>query len=135
MISPLVEFSQKTYTQKAMDGCIFCEVISGELPSKKVFEDDEILAFYDIHPKAPVHVIIVSKKHLKGISEATRDDQALLGKIQLVASQIAKDLKISEAFKLTTNNGEGAGQVIPHLHYHLIGGWNSKKDVVSELGL
>lgn len=118
-----------------MNDCIFCKVISGKLPSKKVFEDDEILAFHDINPKAPVHIIIVSKRHIKNISEATDNDQLFLGKIQLVAAQIARDLRISKAFKLMINNGEEAGQIVPHLHYHLTGGWKSKNDVVSELPL
>lgn len=117
------------------DDCVFCKIVKGELPSTKVYEDDQVIAFKDINPKAPVHIIITPKKHINCVFETTENDQMLLGHIQLTASKLAEELKIFQAFKLTTNNGEGAGQTVPHLHYHLIGGWNSKNDVVSELGL
>lgn len=114
-----------------MKDCIFCKVVSGELPSKKVYEDSEILAFYDTEPKTPVHVLIIPKKHVKNLMEEKSVD--LLGKIQIVATKLAKKLKIDDAFKLTTNNGKSAGQIVHHLHYHLIGGWEDTKDVKSEV--
>lgn len=104
-----------------MKDCIFCKIVSGELPSKKVYEDDEILAFNDVRPAAPVHVLIIPKKHVKNLMEEKSID--LLGKIQIVAVKLAKKLKIDDAFKLTMNNGKNAGQVVHHLHYHLLGGF------------
>lgn len=117
------------------EDCVFCKIVKGELPSSKVFEDDDLYVFNDINPKAPVHIILTPKKHIKMLAEVKEEDCELLGKIQLMATKIARERGISEAFKLTTNNGAGAGQTVMHIHYHLIGGWNSKNDVVSELSL
>lgn len=117
------------------DDCVFCKIVKGELPSSKVYEDDNLYIFNDIKPQAPVHIILTPKKHIEMLAQAKEEDCELLGKIQLAAVKIAQEKGILGAFKLTTNNGEGAGQTVPHLHYHLIGGWNSKNDVVSELGL
>ena len=105
------------------DDCVFCKVISGGIPSKKVYEDKEILAFYDINPLAQVHVLIIPKKHIAKLSEAKKEDAALLGKVQLAAAEIARKLKIDRAFRVSLCNGEGAGQSVFHLHYHLRGGW------------
>lgn len=116
-----------------MDGCIFCKVVKGELPSKKVYEDDDILAFNDINPAAPIHVQIIPKKHIRNLAEATLGEAELLGRINLAAVEIARKFGIGEAFKLTTNTGELAGQVVMHLHYHLLGGWQKKEDIVSEI--
>ena len=106
-----------------MSDCVFCEIIAGELPSKRHYEDDEILAFDDIHPSAPVHKLIISKKHIEKLADATNEDQNLLGKIQLVAKKLAEENSVSDNFKVVTNNGEKAGQVVKHLHYHMMGGF------------
>jgi len=113
-----------------MDDCIFCKIVKGEVPSKKVYEDVDILAFYDIHPLAPVHVLVIPKKHIAKLSEAGEEDEDLLGKIQIVLSKIAKDLKIEDSFRVLLCNGEKAGQSVFHIHYHLRGGWeNPPKDI------
>lgn len=103
--------------------CIFCKIVKGEIPSKKVYEDENILAFYDIHPLAPIHVLVIPKKHIAKLSEASDEDENLLGKLQLAAARIAKDLKIDDAFRVLLCNGEKAGQSVFHIHYHLRGGW------------
>jgi histidine triad (HIT) family protein len=117
------------------DDCIFCKIVRGEVPSTKEYEDDHILAFRDIHPKAPIHILIIPKKHIQNLSHTDSRDVELLGKLNLAAAEIAKKLGSSEQFKLTTNNGEQAGQVVMHLHYHLLSGWEKKEDIISELHL
>ena len=109
-----------------MDDCIFCKIIDGEISSKKVYEDENIFAFYDIHPLAPIHVLIIPKKHIARLSEATLEDENLLGKLQLAAAKIAKDLKIADTFRLSLCNGKKAGQSVFHIHYHLRGGWEGE---------
>ena len=108
-----------------MEDCLFCKIIKGELPGNFVYQGKEIVAFKDTHPSAPVHVLIVPKKHFADLLDAEKEDQALLGEIQLLAAELAKQLKIDKAFKMLVNNGRGAGQAIFHLHYHLLGGWKS----------
>jgi histidine triad (HIT) family protein len=100
---------------------IFEKIIQGEIPCKKVFENEKILAFHDIYPAAPVHVIIVPKKSFKNLSDAKPEDATLLGEMMLAAKDIAKELGISN-YRLITNNGEEAGQSIFHFHFHLLGG-------------
>jgi histidine triad (HIT) family protein len=112
-----------------MEDCIFCKIIRGEAPSEKVWEDEEILAFKDIKPSAPVHILIVPKKHIQNLSDTSSEDQALLGKIQLTAVEIAEKLGIKDAFRVSTLNGKNAGQVVFHLHYHLMGGWSEKPNL------
>jgi len=107
--------------------CIFCKIIEGKIPCKKVYEDKNIFAFYDINPVAPVHILIVPKKHISSLSSVGREDKDVLGEIQLVAREIAKDVGIGDAFRLLTASGKDAGQSVFHLHYHLIGGWKKGK--------
>ncbi|MEI6531733.1 MAG: histidine triad nucleotide-binding protein [Chlamydiota bacterium] len=101
---------------------IFSRIIKGELPCRKVFENERVIAFWDIAPQAPVHILIVSKKELKSLQEAKEKDQLLLGEMLLIATEIAHDLDIQEGYRLLTNIGSDAGQVIHHLHFHLLGG-------------
>lgn len=102
---------------------IFDKIISGEIPKEFLYQDDEILAFWDIHPLAPVHILIIPKKPIPTIDAAEESDQMLLGKMILVARDIARDLKISEkGYKLLFRVGDHGGQEIPHIHLHLIGG-------------
>ena len=105
-----------------MDSCLFCRIIRGEIPSKKVYEDDHTFAFEDIQPQGPTHVLIVPKKHLRGLREAQPDDAEVLGHCQLVAAQIARERGIEESYRTILNVGPGAGQSVFHLHLHLIGG-------------
>lgn len=114
-----------------MDDCVFCKIVKGEVPSKKVYEDDHILAFYDIHPLAPVHVLVIPKKHITKLSEAREEDESLLGKLQLTAAKIARDLKIDGAFRISLCNGKRAGQSVLHIHYHLRGGWEGEAPGIS----
>ena len=106
-----------------MSDCLFCKFAQKEMTPDIVYEDADILAFRDIAPKAPVHVLIITKKHITSLAEAEAEDIALLAKIQWVAKQIAKDLEIDESgYRLLTNCRADSGQEVPHLHYHLLGG-------------
>ena len=104
-----------------MSDCIFCRIVAGEIPSKKVFEDDRIVAFEDVSPKAPTHVLVVPRRHLARLSDASSEDEALLGALASRAAAIARERGLSD-FRLVVNNGEGAGQSVFHLHFHLLGG-------------
>lgn len=101
---------------------VFGLIIQGKLPSKKVFENERILAIEDIHPVAPVHILIMPKKEIPNLQALEPNDYPLIGEIVKVAQQIAEEKGIGEGYRLLTNNGSDAGQVIFHLHFHLIGG-------------
>jgi histidine triad (HIT) family protein len=100
---------------------VFGKIIRGEIPSKKVFENERILAIEDLHPVAPVHILIMPKKEIANLQAIERDDLPLIGEIVEVAQRIAKQ-KGLDSYRLLSNNGPGAGQTIYHLHFHLIGG-------------
>lgn len=105
--------------------CIFCKIVSGQIPSNKVFEDDKIIAFRDLDPKAPEHILVIPKKHIASLASAGPEDHKLLGHIQLKIAEIAKDLGISESgYRVVTNIGQEGGQTVDHLHYHVLGGRN-----------
>ena len=104
-----------------MDHCLFCKIISGEVPSQKRYEDDEVLAFNDIAPQAPVHIVIVPKVHIISAEEINETNSGIAGKLISTASKIAKDLKL-EGYRLVFNTNEIAGQTVLHLHCHLLGG-------------
>lgn len=110
--------------------CVFCRIVKGELSAKKEYEDDEILAFHDINPIAPVHVLIIPKKHLSNLVQTQEEDRLLLGQIQLIAKKVSQKLKIDSAFRLLMANGQEAGQSVFHLHYHLTGGWKGHPPVM-----
>ncbi|MBZ5660436.1 MAG: histidine triad nucleotide-binding protein [Acidobacteriia bacterium] len=105
-----------------MNDCLFCKIGRKEIPSKLVYEDAEIFAFEDIQPQAPVHILLCPRKHLVSLTDASAEDAAMLGKLQLVAAQIAKDRKLTDGYRTVFNNGRGAGQSVFHLHLHLLGG-------------
>ena len=105
-----------------MADCIFCKIAAKEIQARIVREDEDLLAFHDLNPQAPTHVLIVPKKHIPSLSGVSRQDVELLGKLQYAAAEIARELGIAEAFRLVLNNGRKAGQSVDHLHYHLIGG-------------
>ena len=109
-----------------MSDCVFCKIVKGEIPTKFEWEDDEILAFDDIKPIAPVHILIIPKKHIESLGAAKKEDAELLGKIQRIASKLAEKKGIGNAFRLLTLSGKGAGQAVFHLHYHLVGGWKGE---------
>ena len=103
--------------------CIFCQIVNKEIPCEFFYEDEDIMAFRDIHPVAPVHILIIPKKHIESVNYLTKSDQALAGKLILIAKKISEDLKISEkGYKLLFRTGADGGQEVPHLHLHLIGG-------------
>ena len=104
-----------------MADCVFCRIVAGEIPSKKVYADESVYAFEDIAPKAPTHVLVVPRKHIPSLAEAAPGDEALLGALAARAAAIAKERGLSD-FRLVANNGEGAGQSVFHLHFHLLGG-------------
>lgn len=106
-----------------MEDCLFCKIIKGEIPSNIVYEDDEILAFRDINPQAPVHVLVIPKKHISSLVDLKPEDETLVGKIYSVINKIAKQEDIFErGFRVVVNCGEDGGQEVKHLHFHLIGG-------------
>jgi histidine triad (HIT) family protein len=102
--------------------CIFCKIIAGTIPSKKVYEDDEIYAFADIDPKAPVHILLVPKKHIASLAEADASDTALLGQLQVTAGRIAAEHNLAGGYRTVINTGLDGGQTVFHLHVHLLGG-------------
>jgi len=107
-----------------MSDCTFCKIISGEIPTEFLYQDEEMVAFRDIKPKAPVHILIVPKRHIEKLQEVSDNEKDLLGQMLLVAQKIAEREKIAESgYKVVVNCGEGAGQLVPHLHFHLLGGW------------
>ena len=101
---------------------IFSKIISREIPADIVYEDERCLAFRDINPQAPTHVLLIPKKELVRLSDAKPEDEALLGHMMMVAGKIARDLGVEDAFRLVTNNGAGAGQSVFHLHFHIMAG-------------
>jgi len=106
-----------------MEDCIFCKVASGTIPSKKVFEDEQVVAFEDIMPQAPTHILIVSRKHIPTLNDVTAPDQDLLGAMVMTAIHIAKDRQLSSSgYRLVWNTNRGAGQSVFHIHLHLLGG-------------
>lgn len=103
--------------------CIFCKIINKEIPSKIVYEDDEVLAFEDIAPQAPVHIVVIPKKHIAKITEIEKEDEILIGKIYSVINKIAREKQIAEeGFRVIINCGENGGQEVKHIHFHLLGG-------------
>ena len=102
--------------------CIFCKIVRGELPSRKVYEDDEVLAFHDIQPVAPVHFMVVPKKHIAMLSDATAADVPVLGKILTLAGRLAREQGSPEGFRTIINTGRIGRQDVKHVHVHIIGG-------------
>ena len=106
-----------------MADCLFCKIAAGEIPCNKVYEDDDVLAFRDIAPKAPTHILIIPKKHIAHLADCTEEDAVLLAKIQLLAKLLADEEGIARSgFRVVSNSGEDSGQDVAHLHYHLLGG-------------
>lgn len=107
-----------------MDDCLFCKIIAGKIPSKKVYEDDKVYVFEDINPKAPTHVLIIPKRHVRGLKEAQADDAEIIGYSHLIAARIARERGIEDGYRTVYNVGPGSGQSVFHLHLHLLGGRN-----------
>ncbi|MGB2899978.1 MAG: histidine triad nucleotide-binding protein [Candidatus Acidiferrum sp.] len=104
--------------------CLFCKIAAKQIPSKMVYEDPDLFAFEDINPQAPTHILICPRKHFKSLAHAAPEDQAILGKLQLVAAQLARERNLLDGYRTVLNSGEGAGQTVFHLHLHLLGGRN-----------
>ncbi len=103
--------------------CIFCRIADGDLPANRVHEDDEIVAFHDLSPQAPTHILVIPRRHIVSAEELTGDDAALAGRLLLVAGGLARSEGIAEGgYRLVTNVGTDGGQSVPHLHLHLLGG-------------
>ncbi len=105
-----------------MSSCLFCRIVAGEIPAKKVYEDEHVFAFDDISPQAPTHVLVVPKQHVAGLAEAAADDANLIGMCQLAAAEIARQRGLSGGYRTVINSGPDAGQTVFHLHVHLLGG-------------
>jgi histidine triad (HIT) family protein len=103
--------------------CLFCKIVSGAIPAKKVFEDDQAIAFRDINPQSPVHILIVPKKHIRSLAEAQgNEDKLLLAHLLVLAQQIARSENLSGGYRTVINTGPDGGQTVDHLHLHLLGG-------------
>ncbi len=102
--------------------CIFCKIASGEIPSNKVYEDDTVVAFRDLDPQAPTHVLIIPKQHIQSVAEITPENSAIVAHIFEVAAQLSRELGLTGGFRVVSNSGAAAGQSVPHLHFHLLGG-------------
>jgi histidine triad (HIT) family protein len=101
--------------------CLFCKIINGDILTEKVYEDEQTIAFFDIHPKAPVHLLVIPKQHVDSLAQVTEQHASLLGHLLITVSKLAKDQKLS-GYKTIINTGRDGGQVINHLHIHLLGG-------------
>jgi len=105
-----------------MADCLFCRVLRGEVPSRKVYEDERTYAFLDINPQAPTHILIIPKKHIVGLKEAEPEDAELIGYCHLVAAKLARERGIENGYRTVYNVGPDSGQSVFHLHLHLLGG-------------
>jgi len=104
------------------EDCIFCKIVAGQIPTRKAHEDEEVLAFHDIHPIAPVHFLIIPKEHVESLADCEPRHHAVLGKMMLLAPQLAKEHGLADGFRLLINTGRGGRQEVMHLHLHVIGG-------------
>ena len=102
--------------------CIFCKIVKGDIPSNKVYEDETVLAFHDIAPQMPVHVIVIPKTHIASAAEVNVDNSAVIGHIFEVIPKIAKDLGLDNGFRIINNCGKDGGQTVNHIHFHILGG-------------
>lgn len=103
--------------------CLFCRIAAGEIPSKKAFESDDVFAFHDIDPRAPVHVLVIPKQHIESVNSLTDDGAGLIGKLYTVARDLAAELGVAKGgYRLVMNTGPDAGQSVDHIHLHLLGG-------------
>jgi len=109
-----------------MEDCLFCRIVAGEIPARKVYEDEHTFAFEDIDPKAPTHILVVPKKHIRGLKETSPQDAEIIGLCHLTAARVARERGIENGYRTVWNVGPGAGQSVFHLHVHLLGGRDLK---------
>ena len=105
-----------------MSDCLFCKIIAGDIPSTKVYEDDLVFAFRDIHPQAPTHILVIPKTHISGCNAVTGENSAVIAHIFEVIAQIAKAEGLEGGYRVVSNCGDDAGQTVHHLHFHILGG-------------
>ena len=105
-----------------MDNCLFCKIVRGEIPSRKVYEDDGIFAFHDINPARPVHILVVPKRHITSLATATAEDTPVLGRMLSIANKLATENGSPDGFRVIINTGRIGQQEVPHLHAHVVGG-------------
>jgi len=105
------------------EDCLFCRIIKDEIPSCKIYEDEKVFVFKDINPQAPVHMVIIPKKHISGLDTVSEEDEAILGHIQVIASKITRCVpEMRNGFRVVNNCGAASGQTVFHIHYHVLGG-------------
>ncbi|MGG7057070.1 histidine triad nucleotide-binding protein [Clostridium nigeriense] len=105
-----------------MMSCIFCKIVNGEIPSKKLYEDDRVLAFYDISPEAPVHFLVIPKEHIQSVNELNEKNADIISHIFLVINKLVRELNISESgYRIVNNCGKDGGQTVDHMHFHVLG--------------
>ena len=113
------------------EDCTFCIIIKGEIPSNKVYEDDELLAFYDINPATPIHILVIPKKHIDSLAKIEKEDEALIGKIYTVINKIAEEKGFKQdGYRVIVNCGENGGQEVMHLHFHILAGTKLGEKIV-----
>ena len=105
-----------------MKDCLFCKIIDGEIPSEKVYESETVLAFKDINPQAPVHILVIPKMHIESLNDVTEDNIGVVAEVMLVAKQLAAEFNLRNGYRVVTNIGENGGQTVHHLHFHILGG-------------
>ena len=105
-----------------MSGCLFCKILAGQIPSEKVYEDEHVYAFRDVNPQAKVHVLVIPRKHIDSLDEASPDDAELLGRVVLAAQNVARIEGVEGAYRVVNNCGAAAGQSVFHVHFHVLGG-------------
>lgn len=114
-----------------MEDCLFCKIVKGDIPCNKVYEDEDVLAFYDINPEAKIHILVIPKKHIASVAHLQKEDEALIGKIYSVINKIAEEKGFKDnGFKVIVNCGEDGGQEVMHLHFHVLAGENLRKKFV-----
>ena len=105
-----------------MSDCLFCKIVAGEIPSDTLYEDDDLMAFWDISPDAPKHFLVIPKKHIVDASDIKEEDEKVIGKMMRIAAQLAAENGVSSGFRVVFNNGADAGQLVFHIHMHVLGG-------------
>jgi histidine triad (HIT) family protein len=105
-----------------MDDCLFCKIIAGEIPSTKVYEDEDTFAFRDINPQAPTHILVVPKKHVESVAALNEENAEIAAKCLVTVAKVAKQENLTNGYRVVSNCGPDAGQTVPHLHFHILGG-------------
>ncbi len=105
-----------------MSDCLFCKIVAGQIPAEKLYEDDDVIAFKDIAPQAPVHFLVIPKKHIVDPAGVEACDEQLIGKLMRVGAQVANEQGVGDGFRVVFNNGAKAGQTVFHIHMHILGG-------------